>query len=120
MFAAAFCLAALCLAGCGDGDGDGAGVIEPKPPDPAATSDPGTGRLTAVEIDSAEAEYRVSRRICRILGPARIAYENNEAGTLDEIAQKWAQRTAVKPDWRNETYEGCLAGFAARPVTPSG
>jgi hypothetical protein len=54
-----------------------------------------------------------SKRACRLLGPARVAYENGEAGTVTEIAQMWAERTAGKPAWRQAALDGCLAGFAA-------
>ncbi len=108
----ASCVVLLSLATCGDDDGDRPGVIQPKRPEPTAISS-GEQRLSAVRVDSRREQYRLSKRICRQLGPARIAYENGEAGTPIEIAQKWSERTGV-PAWRRESFNGCLDGFAAR------
>ena len=108
-------LIAFGLAACG-GDGDGErGVIQPKGPDPNAISEPGTTRLRAVSIRTERQQYRFSRQVCRVLGPARIAYENDEAGTISEIARRWAERTSQRPAWKESTYRGCLAGFTAIP-----
>ena len=104
----------IALSACGDDSRDEAGVIQPKGPDPTAVSSRGTVHLRAVRIDSARKEYRFSKRTCRVLGPARVAYENNEGGTITEIARKWAERTAGKAAWRKAAFDGCLAGFAAR------
>jgi hypothetical protein len=108
-------LATIALMACGDDSGDRSGVIQPKGPDPTAA--PASGRTIhtpVVTIGSRRVQYRESKRACRLLGPARIAYENDEAGTVTEIAKKWAERTAVKPAWRQATYEGCMAGFRQR------
>ena len=93
-------------------------VIQPKGPNTNATpSTPGTGGFIgapARAVRSELANYRISRRACRILGPAHIAYENHEAGTVEEIARKWAQRTATEPRFRKAAFDGCLAGFRSR------
>jgi hypothetical protein len=118
-------LVILSLATCGDDDGDRPGVIQPKAPE-STVSLSGThpvatirlkGRVTR-RFDPRE-QYKFSRLVCREFGPARIAYENGEAGTITEIAKKWAERTAVKRTWRQRTYrqatfDGCLDGFAPR------
>jgi hypothetical protein len=102
----------LTFAACGD-DEDRPGVIQPKGPEPTAISSGETIRHSVVSIDSRRAQYRFSKRICRDLGPARIAYENGEAGTVVEIAKRWAERTG-NPAFRRENLDGCLDGFASR------
>jgi hypothetical protein len=102
------------LSACGDDSGEKAGVIQPKGPDPNAVSPTGAVHIPVVTIRNSRAEHRFSKRACRLLGPARVAYENNEAGTVREIARRWVERTAGRPAWRQAAFAGCIAGFAAR------
>lgn len=108
-------LATLALTSCGGSDDDERGLIQPRVPDPNAISGTGTVRLQAVSIRTERQQYRFSRQTCRGLGPARIAYENDEPGTITDIARRWAERTSQRAAWRESTYRGCLAGFAAMP-----